>query len=76
MKPHSPHSLDIWGQFELLANLRKINSGMGRATARMLAYQIDHGVLPLDQLREMAAILEGTSRMITAYADRLEEASK
>jgi hypothetical protein len=69
----SPESADIWGQFQILANLRKINTRMGHSVQRMLDYRIENGVLPADQLRELAAILEGTAGMLVAFADRVEK---
>jgi hypothetical protein len=72
----SPESTNIWSQFQILANLRKINYGMGHATARMLAYRIEHGELPRDQLREMATLLEATARMISRFADNMDSAGE
>ncbi len=55
---------------ELLAFLARVNTGMGRATIRLM--NLHDGYLPADQLRELSDVLRCLAADLTAHADELD----
>lgn len=57
---------------QVLAHLMTVNTGMGHAVRRMNDFAIEHGHLPVDELRTLAELLDAVAGELREYADQLD----
>ncbi|WP_027945948.1 hypothetical protein [Amycolatopsis taiwanensis] len=65
-------AVDVQRGHEVLSHLATVNTGMGRAVQRMLAYEVEHGHLPADQLRTLGVLLYEVAAELHDYAEQLD----